>query len=767
MIEETMQEDKELIPNSEDTFLELKGFIKWIVHPHNGYYKNDEFPCFTVFDIEVENDKTSKKDIVRCLGEVALPFFAGNPIILYGNWQFDKNHKEVFNFVNIKLDDTSESPGAKAYLQTIFGKKTAIKIIEVFDDNPHKTLESMQNGSPNEWDSYFTGPILDAKIKGITFKKIVKGYEKREKYLAIENIFTKYESYGINLNLAKKIFDKFGLNSQTIIEEHPYELIKIQGVSFKTCDNIALNACGLSFWNPERVEAGILEELKQNSRSGNVFEFYFDLVPEVAKKIDVDISNVELALVHLIKKEEIIKVEYKSEIILYLPWNYRREKVLSNVVLKHLKPTEYKKESVLKSIHDFEKENKFTLADKQKEAVLTSLLNKFSIITGPPGSGKTTIISCIQDCLFNENPEIRIAMAAPTAKAAQKMVLSTGTMASTIHTLLEVDAVTGMFKHNEHNPLDIDVLIVDEFSMVSLELGSFLFQCINNDTMIIIVGDENQLPSIDCGQVLHDFLEVKEIPKVRLNEIYRQGKTSKILSTALAIANNTIVDLSPSSDFVFENISNIKELSDRVVEEYVKAVKRDGKENTILLTPQNKTEIGVNVLNKKIQEIVNPLYKLPLRDQYEARSGSNKFRVGDLVIQTENKKEREVYNGMVGVIKEIIEPDKDSNIQEKIRVAYPGYHEWKEYTKDMYDEINLAYCLTIHKSQGSEYKNVIMVCHSEHRGMLKKDLIYTGITRAKEKLLILGETNAFYQGIRKSSVNQRLSRLPDLIVSEK
>lgn len=705
-----------------DTMSTIRGFVQYVFYPKTGLDKNKNIQ-FAGFTIQTQDNKS-----VKCFGKVPL-INVGDYFEFKGEWE----NSNTFKFDSaIRVDD--DSMGATSMLIFVFGPKSAEKVIHEFDDDAMKTWAIFKNH-----EDVFRKRAEN--IKGIGHKKIEKAYNKYENHITVDVLFNKFSKYGLMLNKALSIYAEWGNKSLENITKNPYNLIYLDKISFQVMDNIAKGYFKISPTDERRIYAGVLHAMKSINMQGHTFmrlhrkkhDDETTLLEATESILNVDKSLILEEIFNLIEDKKLIVDRQGFYDVIYLPAVYQAETGIATLVKDFISVNSLEEDVINKYIYEYETNHKFKMAEKQIEAVKTSVKNRFSIISGPPGSGKTTIIDCICTILNAVNKGCRIKLAAPTGKAAKRMSESTGMNAETVHRMLRYSPKDNAFTFNKNNPLDADVIIVDEFSMMSNMLTYQLLCAIPKNCMVILVGDKNQLPSVDAGKVLEDFLEVKFIPKTILNKVYRQGDDSTILQRALDMSQGIIPNLEDSDDFTFWEESNVQDLQDGLLNLYYDECAKYGVENVLLLTPMNKSDLGVDILNQIIQEQCNPYRE----GMSEVKSGKRRFRKNDRVIQLTNEDEFGVYNGMVGTITDVIKEDKELGTKDSIIVDYGDIV--CEYTRDRFENIKHAYAITIHKSQGSEAQSVIMVCHSSHKFMLRKKLIYTGMTRAKKHLHIVGE----------------------------
>lgn len=720
--------------------MKIRGYVDFIIYPREHRLDKSKHIQFAVFTINVQ------KKQIKCAGKV--PFLAPGDYLEFDG-EFDKD--DCFQVASaMRVDD--DEIGAASMVIFIFGPKTATKVIQQFHNKPLEAWDCFKN-----FEQRFYNTML--KVKGVGEKTIDKAYSKYENHIAVDVLFNKFGQYGLSLNKALAIYDAWGNQSMNKIEANPYCLQFLDKIPFSIVDRIALNHYKLDKTDARRIYAGVLDAMKSINTLGHSFirlqkESYPNepiLIASVQRLLQIDSSLVREAIFDLEKENKLVLDKKGFTDIVYLPKVYEAEKGTAELVKNLIAQNNIPDAFIDRCIQHFESSNHFTLADKQKEAVQTAVKNRFSIISGPPGSGKTTIMDVICEILQKMKGNCHIKLAAPTGKAAKRITESTGKPAETVHRLLRYSPVDKKFEFDETNPLDMDVLIVDEFSMMSLSLTYSLLRAIPKYCCVIFVGDKEQLPSVDAGNVLEDLLNVNYIPKVILNKIYRQDNKSTILPRALDISNDRMPNLDDSDDFIFWEEDDADVLKEGLLELYIAEVKKYGVENVMLLTPQNTKSLGVDELNTAIQEIYNPCKGT------EIKSGKRAFRVHDRVIQLTNEDDYGVYNGMVGTITKIIMEDPDFGQKDTIVVDYGDIT--CEYTRDRFENIKLAFAMTIHKCQGSEAKSVLMVMHSQHRYMLRRRLIYTGMTRAKTMLQMVGQKEMIAYAIKNNKEPIRNSKL--------
>ena len=581
------------------------------------------------------------------------------------------------------------------------------------------------------------------------------------------------QEYGISVNMAVKIYKYYGEKIYEIMEKNPYKLAEdITGIGFKIADAIALKA-GFYQDSEYRIKAGILYVLQQSGSNGHCYLPENELVEETAYLLGIEKENVEKELDNLTLNKELVIEEYDGERMLYQSNLYYMEMNCARMLHDLNIPYKIKPAVLEKKIAAIEKKDNIELDKLQKDAVFQAVQNGIMIITGGPGTGKTTTINTIIQIMESEGFDILLA--APTGRAAKRMSETSGMEAQTIHRMLEIDGgsldddKSGMhFQRNETKPLEADVIIVDEFSMVDIYMLYALLKAIVPGTRLIMVGDVNQLPSVGPGNVLKDMIKSEFCNVVKLSRIFRQAAESQIVTNAHKINAGEQIKLdNKNMDFFHLERNNSRDVINVTIQlimknlpPYVDATSYDIQ----VLTPMRKGELGVENLNKVLQAYMNP--KMQGKNEHEFHGVI--FRENDKVMQIKNnyqikwqKKNRfddvvdegtGVFNGDTGIIKQIIEAAE---------VVYVEYEEGKivEYGFSDMDEMELAYAITIHKSQGSEYPAVILPIISGPRMLLNRNLLYTAVTRAKKCVTIVGSADTIRKMIQNVNEQKRYSTL--------
>ncbi|MCI6093136.1 ATP-dependent RecD-like DNA helicase [bacterium] len=584
------------------------------------------------------------------------------------------------------------------------------------------------------------------------------------------------QKYGVSTTLAAKIYKYYGQNTFRVLEENPYQMADhIQGIGFKTADEIAMHI-GIHTDSDYRIRSGIFYTLQQSVVDGHVYLIREVLMQRASALLEVGIQNMEKHLMDLAMERKVILKEGEDGLRVYPAHFYYLE--LNAAKMLHDLNVEYDETDIVvtKRLHQIEKETGMELDEKQQMAVIAAVRHGITILTGGPGTGKTTTIKAMIHYFRNEELELRLA--APTGRAAKRMTEATGYEAQTIHRLLEVtgnpeeENVRNGFARNEENPLEADVIIIDEMSMVDLSLMHALLAAVTPGTRLVLVGDCNQLPSVGPGSVLKDLIASEQFQVVMLTKIFRQAQESDIVVNAHKINRGEMVKLdNKSRDFFFLKrndanviISVLLTLIQKKLPKYVDAKPYDIQ----VLTPMRKGLLGVERLNNILQQYLNP----PAKNKEEKEYGDKKFRVGDKVMQIKNNYQLEweittkyglvvdkgtgIFNGDMGVITEI------NNYTETLEVEYDEKRKVK-YPFELLEELELAYAITIHKSQGSEYPAVLIPLLTGPRQLFHRNLLYTAITRAKKCVTIVGSDVTFQEMIQNTDEQNRNTSLDERI----
>ncbi len=700
---------------------EIQGTINNII------YKNEESGYAVLGVTEKENGHTITVVFNNCI----LPLKKGVCFRAEGEWVSSKYGRQ-FAVSSYKEVLPSTTNGIIAYLSCgLFkgiGEKFAKKLVDAFGE---KTIEVLENE-----------PKRALEIKGVGEKKLLALSNGLKDHKFIQNIIEFFSAYEISLAMVLKIYKRYGEASIDYVKENPYRLCyEIDGFGFKKADEIALKL-GVELTSEDRIQACVDYILAQEGENGHTF-----LIKGALARLSAEL--LEIPPEHILGSIDNLSDQGKVVLLgdcVFSKSLYFAERNVFNKIMRLLKMSRSVEENV--SIEKIEEEVHVEYNEKQKEAIRCALSKNLMILTGGPGTGKTTVLLGLIHYLRKSG--FTIACAAPTGMAAKRMSNVTNMNAKTIHRLLEYKPNEG-FTRNEAFPLPHDVVIIDEFSMVNIYLMSSLIDAIKPTSKVILVGDENQLPAIGPGNVLHDMLESGIVPTVTLTEIFRQAEGSHIILNSHNIINNlplVINNSDKNNDFFFVN----EEDPDRV-SEYIKDLvlfrlpKNFGiKPRDIQVLSPRRRNAGccANELSYMLQDAINPHgAALPY--------GQHEFRVGDKVMQIKNNYDNDVFNGDVGIVVGVNPDDRtmDVNYDGSV-VTYDG---------STLDQVILAYASTVHKSQGSEYPIVIIPLLSSFTIMLKRNLIYTAITRAKDLCIIIGDRRALYRAISDTSYDRRNTML--------
>ncbi len=735
----------------------LNGFVENIV------FKSEDTGYVVC---RIRNDK----NLISAVGTV--PFLKeGQNVKLTGYWTVHKQFGNQFNIQEYEELLPNSLDGIEKYLSAGIihgiGPVTAKKIIEKFGE---ETLDIMENNIER---------LME--IEGIGEKKFQIIYESYIEQQGLKDIILYFHKHGVTNNQCVKIYKKFGPNARQIVCDNPYILCdEISGIGFKTADRIAMSI-GIEKNSDFRIQSGIKYVMNQFCAAGNTFMPKNNIIEECEKNLLVPKELIGRNIYDMAAKQKIIVENVDgSEVGFLLQYYYCELGVTSKIITLGLQQIQTINSDVDFEIDVFEKEQNIKFAESQREAIIGAFNNGIEIITGGPGTGKTTIIKAIIH--IYENNGMKVILGAPTGRAAKRMTESTGREAKTIHRLLEMgisEDDESVFERGESSPLDCDVIIIDEASMIDIILMQNLLKAINLGTRLIIVGDVDQLPSVGPGNVLKDLIESDYIKVVRLREIFRQESESLIVVNAHKINQGEMPVLNQKDkDFFFIN----EESQERIVNTIIDLINRrlpkfnkswDKLKDMQVLTPMRKGILGVTNLNTKLQEMFNP----PSKDKKEKTSRDIILREGDKVMQTKNNYtlkwirvsgfgESEgvgVFNGDLGFIESIDEERKILTIifDEERKVLYDF---------NFLDELDLAYATTIHKSQGSEFKVVVIPVFMGSPFLMNRNLLYTGITRAKQLVVVIGFQKALMYMVNNTNSIERYSalkyRIKDIITKD-
>lgn len=689
-------------------------------NPENGY---------SVMRVKVKG----YDELVTLVGNL-LEVPAGSVLLCEGDWKVDKRYGSQFVAQTWEEMMPATLYGIEKYLGSGLvkgiGPKFAQLIVSRFGLD---TIEIIETDIKRLYE-----------VPGIGQKRVEKIAESWEKQKDIKNVMLFLQGYGVSTAYAAKIYRQYGKESIDTVKTNPYKLADdIWGIGFKTADTIA-SKMGYEKNDLRRLKSGVTYTLSHMAEEGNVYAEEEQLVKSAIELLDADEAPVRQAISEMLQSEDLIA---DAEAI-YMPPFYYAEVGTANRLNKLLDCVEGNLFNIIPDISVISKQTGVEYDEVQAEAIREAVSSKVMVLTGGPGTGKTTTTQGIIAALRAMG--LRILLAAPTGRAAKRMSEATGMEAKTIHRLLEYNPKDG-YKRNDDNPLEGDALIVDECSMIDLLLMNNLMKAIPAGMRLVLVGDIDQLPSVGAGNVLRDIIDSNIIPVIRLTRIFRQAQESRIVMSAHAINKGVFPDTSngKNTDFFFIQQEDPEQAVDTIVklvkERLPNAYKRPTSDIQVL-TPMQRGVVGAANLNMALQNVLNP-------GQVSLNRSGYSFRQGDRVMQLSNNYDKEVFNGDLGYIERVDMEDRT------LFVCFDG--RTVEYDVSELDELTLAYATTIHKSQGSEYPIVVMPVLMTHYVMLQRNLIYTGITRAKKICVLVGTKKALSFAIRNLSVLKRNTKLKE------
>ena len=712
---------------------------------------------YTVCTIDYEGEEIS------CVGEMS-GIYAGEEVKIIGTWSTHPIYGKQIKVEMLERSMPKTVQGMEKYLASGvikgIGAKTAKKIVKHFGLDTFRIIEEE--------------PLVLAQINGISEKKAQEIGEVFHAQYELRRAMLFLQEYGITPTFAIKIYKQYKDKTTEVVKNTPYRLVDdIYGIGFRKADEIAAKV-GIARDDPHRMKTGILYLLTSFSNNGHTYMPRPKLMEEAVKLLMPETYNmntnislygenfgempdyehplIENALIELAMSKQIIIKNYEEVTCVFLAFLYHSEQAVARKLIDLA--TLYQKDTTVdveKELIKTQKELKIELVEEQKEAVRNVLSNGVTVVTGGPGTGKTTTINAILHMLEKAGEDVLLA--APTGRAAKRMSEATGMEAQTIHRLLEIgymkeDSNRQMFNRNEENPIEADVLIVDEMSMVDINLMNALLKAVVEGQRLVLIGDADQLPSVGAGNVLKDVIRSGRIPVVRLIQIFRQASQSAIVMNAHRINKGEYPIMNEKgTDFFFMKRGNQEEVKDTIIELVTTRLPKyqgfDSLKDIQILVPMRKGAIGVNELNKALQNAVNPHHDLKPEKEYRGML----FREGDKVMQIKNNYNTPwkilgktgmsidegtgVFNGDCGII---------TAIKEDEELVVVTFEDAKvvEYEFNQLDELELAYAVTIHKSQGSEYPVVILPLHSGPPMLLSRNLLYTAVTRAKKMVVGVG-----------------------------
>ena len=689
-------------------------------NPENGY---------SVLKVKVKG----YNDLVTLVGNL-LEVPVGSVLLCRGEWKVDKCYGS--QFVAATWEETMPA--------TVYGIEKYLGSGLVKGIGPRFARAIVQRFGTETIDIIETEIERLYEVPNIGRKRVAKIRESWEKQKDIKNVMLFLQGYGVSTAYAAKIYREYGKESIDKVRENPYRLADdIWGIGFKTADGIAAKM-GYEKEDPRRCRSGILYTLGQLSDEGHVYAGEEQLVKTAGQLLEAGETAIRDTLAGMLQAEDLIL----DKDAIYLPPFYHAECGTSRRLRDLAESTGRSLFDGLFDPSSLTAETGIEYDEVQLAAIRQAVTSKVMVLTGGPGTGKTTTTQGIIAAL--KKAGLRVLLAAPTGRAAKRMSEATGMEAKTIHRLLEYNPQDG-YKRNDENPLEGDALIVDECSMIDILLMNNLLKAVPVGMRLVFVGDIDQLPSVGAGNVLRDIIDSQRIPVVRLVRIFRQAQKSRIVMNAHTINQGRFPDTSNGrdTDFFFmreDDPERAAETIVRLVKERLPRAYRESPDRIQVLTPMQRGVVGAANLNLLLQQALNPSGPSLGRGGYT-------YRQGDRVMQLRNNYDKDVFNGDLGYIREVDTEERT------LKVDFDG--KWVEYDVTELDELTLAYATTIHKAQGSEYPIVVMPVLMTHFVMLQRNLIYTGITRAKKICVLLGAAKALAYAVRNVSVLKRNTRLKE------
>jgi exodeoxyribonuclease V alpha subunit len=700
-------------------------------------FRNEE-NGFCVLRVKVRGHK----DLVTVTGTTPA-INAGEWMAADGEWLLDPRHGRQFKAEKMRMSKPDTLEGIEKYLASGMvkgiGKEYASRLVKKFGRDVFDVIENS------------SGKLL--KVEGIGKLRKERIKQAWDEQKNVRQIMSFLFSHGISTTRAFRIHKTYGDKAIEFVQRDPYCLARdIRGVGFMIADQIAMKL-GISRESDLRARAGLEFMLGELTASGHCAYIRNDLLSRTGELLEIDLEIIERAMAHSIENKRLIqRTDQLGRDLVYLPKLYYAEidlakKLQALSMEKHpCPPIDFDK-----ALEWVENKNSIELAPAQRSALKTAVSSKVMVITGGPGVGKTTLVNSVLMVL--KAKKMRVALCAPTGRAAKRMAETTGMEARTIHRLLQYNPGTGGFIHKRDHPLECDVLIIDESSMVDVVLASQLIDAVPLHAAVVIVGDADQLPSVGPGRVLQDIIRSNTIAVGHLDEVFRQAATSRIITNAHRINRGQMPEFPEGGEFgdcyfvEAEDPDKALKLIGKMVRESIpRKFHFNPMDDIQVLTPMQKGELGARNLNQTLQQLLNP-------HNDEVERFGNIYRKGDKVMQTENDYDKDVYNGDIGRIAEI-----DAEASE-LQVDFDGRRVVYDFRE--LDELVLSYAITIHKSQGSEYPCVLIPLHTQHYVLLQRSLIYTAVTRAKKLVILLGTKKALNLAVTRAESQERTTTLAE------
>lgn len=709
----------------------VSGFIERVTfhNPENG---------FSVLKVRTRDDA----EPVAVLATLTM-VTAGEHLEARGKWIVDRDHGPQFQADSVRTTHPETAAGIERFLGSGLikglGPGLAGRIVRLYKERSLEILDQF--------------PDVLLHIKGISHEKLKTIRASWAEQKAVREIAQFLQAHGLGPARAVRIYRQYGLKAVETIRENPYTLADdIRGIGFKTADDVA-KTLGLDPRSPFRAKAAVRYALQQLTSEGHCGYPQAGVVERTGALADLDSSLVEAAVETLVSESALIRESVEGAPAVFLAPLHRAECGVAEAVHRLVKgkypAPKIDAEAALTWV---EKRLSLQLAVQQKEAIRAACRHTVVVVTGGPGVGKTTLVWSLLEIFAAK--KLKCVLAAPTGRAARRMTEATGRPAQTIHRLLAFDPESGEFSHGYRQPLKGDVFVVDEVSMVDVVLANQFLRAVPTGAVLVLVGDVDQLPSVGPGTFLSDLIGSGIVPVVKLTQIFRQAQASRIITAAYAVHQGHVPKPAPKSetlsDFYIVEADTPQATEDlvlRMVHERIPERFRFSPLTDVqVLTPMNRGQLGARALNSALQSRLNPP-----RGQPEIERFGWTFRKGDRVLQTENNYDRDVFNGDLGVVDRIDNEDQELGVRFGDRTVTYDFGDL--------DELSLAYALTIHKSQGSEYPCVVIPLHTQHFVMLQRNLLYTAITRGKKLVVLIGPKTALEMAVSREDQRRRFTQL--------